>query len=202
MKLRLPEEMRDRIAELAKQNGRSMNAEIVQRLEWALKLLGEPVVEKSEPVQQPVAGALSWYITSEIKKLADREGVPFDEMFAKIVVAGLHPEAPQVLYLPLLPGSTKEEMRQAIQASDGIARPDATMVIDSMGKAPWIPEWVMERLANRDGDKQADLALRSPEGETVLIDVKAFPPPQPGDAQRARAQQKRIKGVIKKTSDS
>jgi hypothetical protein len=36
MKLRLPEEMRDRIAELAKQNGRSMNAEIVQRLEESL----------------------------------------------------------------------------------------------------------------------------------------------------------------------
>lgn len=33
MKLRLPEEMRDRIAEQAKQNGRSMNSEIVARLE-------------------------------------------------------------------------------------------------------------------------------------------------------------------------
>ena len=36
LKLRLPEEMRDRIATAAKQNNRSMNAEILARLEVSL----------------------------------------------------------------------------------------------------------------------------------------------------------------------
>jgi hypothetical protein len=38
VKLRLPEEMRDLIAALAKQNNRSMNAEIVARLEVSLAM--------------------------------------------------------------------------------------------------------------------------------------------------------------------
>ncbi len=37
MKLRLPEQLRDQVAEAAGQNGRSLNAEIVKRLEWSFK---------------------------------------------------------------------------------------------------------------------------------------------------------------------
>jgi hypothetical protein len=166
MKLRLPEAMRERIAELAKQNGRSMNAEIVRRLEWALTLESEPVTEKKEPLQQPVAGALSWLITTEIKALAEKEGVPFDEMLAKIVVAGLHPEAPQVLYLPLFPGTTKEDVRNALQASKEVLRPDAAVVSESLENAPWAPEWMVERL------RQPDFITQTGNGKVLIVETK------------------------------
>lgn len=146
LKLRISAEMRDRIAELAKQNGRSMNAEIVSRLEWALSLTGPPKLVDSANVQQPVAGALSWLITNEIKDLADRAVVPFDEMFAKIVLAGLHPDAPQVLYSPVMPGASKESVRAALEASRDVARVDATRMLENLERAPWAPEWMVERL--------------------------------------------------------
>jgi hypothetical protein len=158
--------MRERISELAKQNNRSMNAEIVQRLEWALSLAGEPTVEKKEALQQPVAGALSWLITTEIKDLAEREGVPFDEMLAKIVVAGLHPEAPQVLYLPLFPGATKEDVRNALQASKEVMRPDAAVVSESLENAPWAPEWMVERL------HQPDFITQTGDGKVLIVETK------------------------------
>ncbi len=44
--LRLPDGMRDQIAEVAKKNGRSMNSEIVQRLKDSL--LGDAIVEMEQ----------------------------------------------------------------------------------------------------------------------------------------------------------
>lgn len=174
MKLRLPEEMRDRIAELAKQNGRSMNAEIVRRLEWSLSLLGEPTaVEGPPPPQQPIAGALTWLITAEINQLAAAENVPFDEMFAKIVLAGLHKEAPQVLYLALLPGTSKEDMRAAMEASAGIVRPDAAVMLERFKGAPWAPEWMVQRLQQAG---RADLIVDSADGKAVEVELKSTAP--------------------------
>lgn len=149
MKLRLPEEMRDRIAELAKQNNRSMNAEILNRLEWALSLVAPPKIVDSSHVQQPVGGALTWLITSEIKDLADREAVSFDEMFARIVLAGLHQNAPQVVYLPVFPGVTKEEQVSATRAATEVVRPDATVIVDNLWRAPWAPEWMIKAMKTK-----------------------------------------------------
>jgi hypothetical protein len=156
--LRLPEGMRDRIAALAKENGRSMNTEIVQRLEWALSLTAKPKLVDSSHVQHQIGGALTWLVTSEIKALADRERISFDEMFSKIVLAGLHPDAPQVLYLPVLPGATNEDLRAAVQATEGVARPDATVITENLWKAPWAPEWMVELLRARQPDIIAKLA--------------------------------------------
>jgi len=145
--LRLPDGMRDRIAELAKQNGRSMNAEIVQRLEWALSLVDAPKKVEGPPApQQPIAGALTWYITAEINGLAAQQEIPFDEMFAKIVLAGLHPTSPQVLYAPIMPGAGRDELRALLEASKDVTRPDAAFLTENLEKAPWAPEWMMERI--------------------------------------------------------
>lgn len=145
--VRLPEGMRDRIAELAKQNGRSMNAEIVQRLEWALKLDGPPTFELKPASTHPPESELTWYLTTLIKDLAEQNGVAYDEMLAKIFVAGLNPDAPQVLYAPILPGATMEEFRTAMKASEGIVRPDAAIVTERIQGSSWSPPWVVHRLA-------------------------------------------------------
>lgn len=130
--VRLPDGMRDRIAELAKQNGRSMNTEVVKRLEWALALVGEPTVA---PVP-PVVGDIPFAMAQDIKQLADAAGVPFEEMLARIFLAGLHPTAPQVLCLNIMPGATTKELRAALEASKDIAHPDATIVSGMIQRKP------------------------------------------------------------------
>jgi len=53
--IRFPDEgMRDRIAEAAKKNGRSMNAEIVSRLEESLDLDEIDLAERMEALEQTV----------------------------------------------------------------------------------------------------------------------------------------------------
>jgi hypothetical protein len=141
--LRFPDGMRDRIAELAKQNGRSMNAEIVQRLEWALSLTEAPKVQPSpEPA---AAGDISYVMAQDIRMLADEANVPYDEMLATLILAGLHKDAPQVLYLPILPGATTAELRAALDASKDHVRPDAAIVSEMLQRAPWIPAALAER---------------------------------------------------------
>lgn len=164
--LRFPDGMRDRIADLAKKNGRSMNAEIVQRLEWALALAGPPDIKQGTPVEQPLGGELTWNITAEIKQYAEQHGIPFDEAFAKIVVAGLYPNAPEVFYLLLAPGTTKEDMRAGLAASDSFTRKDATVMVESLGRAPWTPKWLSDRL------KEVDAAYRREDGSVELVQVK------------------------------
>jgi hypothetical protein len=135
--LRLPPGLRDKFAERAKSNNRSMNAELVQRLETSLA---------SEQNSPPAEGDLSWYITAEIKQMANEQGVPFDEMLVKLIFAGLHPTAPQVLYVALFPGTTKEQMRAAMEASNEFTKPDTSVVMEMLQRAPWKPSWLEERL--------------------------------------------------------
>lgn len=145
--LRMPDHMRTKFEEAATSGGRSLHAEILRRLESSLKSDAEPQRDEKQPAQQPVGGDLSWYLTAQIKDLAEQQGVAFDEMLAKIFVAGLHPDAPQVLYVPILPGASTQELRAAMQASEGIVRPDAAIVSEMIQRAPWAPSWIAERLA-------------------------------------------------------
>lgn len=48
MKLRLPADLKDRLSELATENGRSLNAEVVKRLEESVENDGPPV--RSTPI--------------------------------------------------------------------------------------------------------------------------------------------------------
>jgi hypothetical protein len=195
MKIRLPAEMRDRIAERAKENGRSMNAEIIHRLSMALNIEADTKVVVQPATSQPIGGELTWYITSEIRELAEREGVPFDEMLAKIVVAGLHPTAPQVLYAPVFPGATREDVRAALDASDKVARPDAAFVSEMIQRAPWAPAWVAERLKaqgiNPDANQaEVDELVGSSPAIAMVIDPPTEPPKRPSRVRRPAPKKK------------
>lgn len=146
MKLRLPEEMRDRIAELAKKNGRSMNAEILQRLEWGLAMDREPEIHPPTPEPPPGGSDLTYHILEEIKQFANEKQIPFDEALSKIFIAGLHPNAAEIFYVLLTPGTTKEDMRAALEVSDLYTKQDATLIIERVDRAPWTPDWLRERL--------------------------------------------------------
>nr|WP_176080838.1 Arc family DNA-binding protein [Paraburkholderia tropica] len=47
MKLRLPADLKDRLAELATENGRSLNAEVIKRLEDSIEPDGRPAKSKA-----------------------------------------------------------------------------------------------------------------------------------------------------------
>ena len=175
-------ELRKRLEDEAQKGGRSLNAEIVQRLEWALELAAKPTIVDSSHVQQPVGGALTWLITDEIKRLADRERVSFDEMLAKIILAGLHPSAPQVLYLPVFPGATREDLRTALQATEGFARPDSTVVMDNLWKAPWAPDWMIQVMKVKCPEviaKVADQKITALDSPSVQEDATPEPKGRP-----------------------
>lgn len=164
--VRMQPELKERLEQSAQEAGRSMNAEIVHRLELSFNFIGEPKVEPTTPTPQPIGGDLTWYITTEIKKLAEAQSIPFDEMLAKIFVAGLHPGAPQVLYAPIFPGATSRDMRAMLEASDAIAKPDATLISEMIQRAPWAPSWLAERL------KSQGLENVSPERNAAPGDVE------------------------------
>jgi hypothetical protein len=129
--VRLPDGMRDRIAELAKSNNRSMNAEIVQRLEWALPVLSAPTVA---PYIPDVPGEIPFMIRQEIAQMAITANVPFEEMVKRVFLAGINKDAPQVLYIPIMPGATIKEFLMALDAAKDVVRPDATIVSEMVSK--------------------------------------------------------------------
>lgn len=77
MKLRLPAELRDRVAEEAKANGRSMNAEIVLRLERSLDRTSaaqdayRQKAEKLDAVEQSARAGLDDELGAIIDRLED-----------------------------------------------------------------------------------------------------------------------------------
>lgn len=123
--VRLPEGMRDKLAEMAKQNGRSMNTEIVTRLQWAMSITSEPT---STPAIPNVSGDIPYSMAQDIAKLAFSAGVSFEQMLARIFVAGMHRDAPQVVYMPILPGAKFSDPSSALRAASRYVRPDATIV--------------------------------------------------------------------------
>lgn len=57
--LRLPEGMRDRVADLARANGRSMNAEFVARLQTALDVVPSPQAEAADELAKSRAQTIT-----------------------------------------------------------------------------------------------------------------------------------------------
>ncbi|KAB8060443.1 Arc family DNA-binding protein [Janthinobacterium sp. FT14W] len=125
--VRFPDGMRDRIAAAAKANNRSMNAEIVKCLEWALNVIGEPT---SQPNIPNVTGDIPFTMAQDIARLAIDAEVSFDEMLARTFVAGLHKDAPQVVYIPILPGVTASEIKSVLREAGEFVRPDATIMTE------------------------------------------------------------------------
>lgn len=106
-----------------------MNAEIVQRLEWALSLTSAPEAKQNLP---ETSGDIPWSMMQDISQLAHEAGVGFNEMLARIFVAGIHKDAPQVLYMPIIPGATMQDLRATMDAAKDFVRPDAAIVSEKV----------------------------------------------------------------------
>ncbi|MFC0132057.1 Arc family DNA-binding protein [Massilia eurypsychrophila] len=122
--VRLPEGMRDRIAAAAKESNRSMNAEIVQRLAITLSSSEELNAE----LESAGYAVLPRLMTMEIADRAATEGASIQEMTARIFAAGMHKDAPEVLYISVQPGATVQDVRAVLEAAKGIISDVATIV--------------------------------------------------------------------------
>lgn len=80
--IRMPDGMRDAIADRAKANGRSMNSEIIQILQDALDGTGSPPTLTNETLQSVMGKFVSWY--SEHKDAINRLSDLNDEDAEKI----------------------------------------------------------------------------------------------------------------------
>lgn len=109
---RFPDGLRERLSEVAKSNGRSMNAEIVTRLQGSfdfVKLLPFGVQEA---------------MVSE----AEESGTSPMEALEKLVLAG-QSQGGQVLNLKIGPGTTTKQVRDALNIALEMA-PDADLVFE------------------------------------------------------------------------
>lgn len=123
--LRMPEELKEKIAERAKTNGRSMNAEIVQILQEAI---ADPSQESMAKASHAAEGTNLPPLTDDMKNWADhlrkRENAPELEGLLRSVVKML------TVVVPVVAG---EEGLQKIL--NDAARPET--IVDAMtGKKP------------------------------------------------------------------
>lgn len=112
--VRLPDGMRDMIADAAKLGNRSMNSEVVRRLEASF-----------EP-----SNAVSPTVLQSIQDAAAEWGTSFDEALERAVLSGVSPNAPQVLIIRTTRNMTVAEMRKLFEAGKGHISPDANVIFE------------------------------------------------------------------------
>jgi hypothetical protein len=112
--LRMLPEQREKIEEAARVSGRSMNAEIVARLQASF--------EDDKGLPEGVRMA--------VEDAAEDWGVSFEEALERAVIGGVSPNAPQVIMIRPKSGMTVEEMKQLFQVGSQCAHPGATVYFE------------------------------------------------------------------------
>ena len=149
--VRLPDGMRDRIAETAKTNGRSMNSEIVSRL-WE-SFEGSPELERLREMLETEAktadalrhelylktaelelhqraSGLPEPFRSDIEHTANEWGVPFDEALERVISAGLNPNAPEVVIIRIDSTVKADQMAQLFDIGRTKMNKDASIIFE------------------------------------------------------------------------
>lgn len=97
--LRLQPDLKERIEAAAKANGRSMNAEIVSRLEASFE---GSFVSQLSPAQRVL-----------VEMRAKERNMSEDQALAELIVAGQAHGAPAVIYLQVQPGTSPDTFMDA-----------------------------------------------------------------------------------------
>lgn len=113
--LRLLPDLRQKIEESARANGRSMNAEVSARLEASFT---EAPASLPQPVQEAIA-----------MEIADNGGTEA-EALTRLVLAG-QAHGGTFLYATISPNTTFQQFREMLDAGKKIIPPDAVIVMES-----------------------------------------------------------------------
>ncbi|MBB5444665.1 MULTISPECIES: Arc family DNA-binding protein [unclassified Paraburkholderia] len=119
MKIRLPAELKDSIEGAAAANKRSLNAEIVARLEQSFSDL---------------LTHLSNRHLQQIEQYATARKVTFDDALHMLINAGLHPDAPLVVALHLENGTEVSKLHEALDAVMGRVPKKAIVSVEMPSK--------------------------------------------------------------------
>lgn len=114
--LRFTEAMKTALIEAAKANGRSMNAEIVARLQASF------AAEQRHPIHG-VARDI-------VEELAETNGLQFDEALTMAIISGAQIGVPQVLYVRTHTGITAKEVTETMKTLSHVVRDDASIYME------------------------------------------------------------------------
>lgn len=112
--LRLPKDLHAQIHAAAQESGRSYNAEIVDRLYGSF--------EVNEGVPEIVMEAL--------EGAAEKWGIPLEEAHARVILAGVNKDAPQVIMIRAKGGMTVAEVKALFEVAKECTSPDATVYFE------------------------------------------------------------------------
>jgi hypothetical protein len=143
--VRFPEGMRDRIAEAAKKNNRSMNAEIVARLSQSLSSVSVSVSEGDDGVAIP---EMVWdFVEDE----ASAQGISESEALEQLMYRGIADGDP-VVVINIAPGMTIADMRLVFEVGEKYLNAQSFIVANmSLSRVPSRAEIVQiakEKLAH------------------------------------------------------
>ena len=111
--VRFPDGMRDKITETAKVNNRSMNAEIVARLQSSFE----------------GAAGFPFAIEQAIEHEQEERGGTRDEALTRLVLAG-QAQGGTVLHVVMPKKVTIKEFGELLRASEKVIPPDANMIVE------------------------------------------------------------------------
>lgn len=115
--VRFPDGMRARIAELAKANGRSMNSEIVARLQASMEGGIEDMLTPMTKTQMDIVSGV--------------RGISVAEALNQAVQAWLEPDAKSVVCIQVDRGMTMEQIRGIMEEASRHVPKDATVILES-----------------------------------------------------------------------
>lgn len=118
--LRMPPEVKEQIEAAARANGRSMNAEIVARLQASFEA---PTSTEAVTLANMMA-----------MQYAQEHGIPQSEALSVLVMKGVNDKNKHVAYLAVESGVTPQEMRQALRILEEGSAPDAGMAFETVPK--------------------------------------------------------------------
>ena len=122
--VRMPDGMRDQLKESAKVNNRTMNAEIVSRLEQSFSPAGSHPASFGYAIDQ----MLDWTM--------EKEGVDQGKALERLVAKGFaSDQSMPVFVFYAAPGMTTEEIRAAMEEANLVCPPDAAFFFESRKNA-------------------------------------------------------------------
>lgn len=128
--VRLPSGMRDKISDAAREAGRSMNAEVVHRLQTSFT----PAIATSNAKFSGLDGTGD-DVFDLVNDFATKRGMSYRDALLLLVTAGLQPEAPQIVHIRVGAGATMKEVKAIVAEAAAIADPQASVIYESDSSA-------------------------------------------------------------------
>lgn len=132
MKIRLPADLKECIENAATKGKRSLNAEIVARLQASFVPAITSANVKISGVDEREEG-----VYKDVSEFAKKRGMSYRDALMLLVQAGLQPDAPQIIHIRVGAGATMQEVKAIISEAATIADPSASVIYESGKSGRW-----------------------------------------------------------------